>query len=168
MFKNIKDYFQNNASLEIDAHEKANQRDLLVACMALLVSMAHADSDFETSELNSIATEMFAEFGVSEHESAELLEIAEFLIKDGSQIDSFLKIVNEKLDTQQKELLLSMLWRVIIADGQAEKLEADGAAAIRVKLGMTMEQAVRARQMAEMKKALIENFNKLHKSSQGS
>lgn len=149
MLENVKDFFMANADLTIDSKGQPSDRDLVVSTLVLLSTIAHADNEFEQQELASIATSLFTEFEISQNEAGDLLEIAEFLRKDGSKIEKFIEIINDNFDADQKLMILAMVWRVIISDGQAEKFETAMASQIRSKLGLSLEEAMRARELAQ-------------------
>lgn len=155
MFENLREFLSGNEGLKIDRQGQLNQREVVVATVFLLASIAHSDHDFEAAELNSIVTQMFREFDLPEHETGEIVEVVDFLIRDGSKIESFIEIVRKHLDSEQKQVVLAMVWKLLNADGTAERQEAELAADLRAKLGLSLEQAVRARQMAEVNQQAI-------------
>ncbi len=165
MLQNIKDFFMANAELTVDANGEATNRDLIVSTLVLLSTIAHADSEFEHQELAAMVTSMLTEFEISEAESGELLEVADFLRKDGSKIDKFINTINKHFHADQKTMILAMIWRVIVSDGQAEKFETNLATQIRTKLGLTMEEAMRAREMAQTTHMAIDAARNLAKAS---
>ena len=155
MFKNLSEFFAGEVSLKIDANGEPTRRDLIVSAVVVLNGLAHADNDFETEELNSIMNQMFAEFELSQNEGAEILAIAQFLQRDQSKIDQFIDTLNANFTIEQKQLILAMAWKLIIADGVVEKFESELAVELRGKLGLSLEQAVRARQMAELNQVAL-------------
>ena len=148
MFENIKDYIEG-AGLAIDASGKPTERDLQIAVIGMLMRVAYSDSELESQELNAIRAAMLHEFGLSSYESGELIEISEFLIKDRNKLEQFISAINDNFNDQQKQFLIAMVWKVLLADGKAEKLETKLASELRVKLGLSLEQGVRARKIAE-------------------
>lgn len=166
MLENVKDFFMTNADLTVDSDGQPTDRDLVVSTLVLLSSIAHADSEFEEQELAAIVTSLFSEFEIAQDEAADLLEIADFLRKDGSKIDQFIATINSKFDADQKLMILAMIWRIIISDGQAERFETSLATQIRQKLGLSMEEAMRARELAQTTHIAIDAANKLHESAE--
>ena len=156
MFDNYKEFFAGLAPLREDQPGAPTARDLLVSVVVLLAATAHADTDFETAEMNSIVGQMFSEFGLKDYESGEILELAEYLVKDGSKIDQYLQNVVAKFDADQRQIVLAMVWRVILADGLAERFETELAVELRTKLMLSLEQGVRARKLAELNQVNLE------------
>ena len=149
MFSNIKEFFQE-ASLELDCSGKPTTHDLHIAMLVLLSTLAHADQNLESEEISNIFGTMYREFGLSEHETGHLFEIANFLINDKVKYEKFIDTINIKFSADQKQLMLSMLWKVLLADGQAEKVETTLIATLRQRLGISLEQSVRSRKIAEL------------------
>ncbi len=141
MNKTFKEYL---ADLKDRAH-KVNDRDIQVATIAVLTALAHSDSQFETEELNEIVLAMNEEFDLTDTEIGELLEIADFLRRDHKDLDDYLDMINATFDQDRKVNLLRLVWQVAGSDDTAEALEAQLAAWLRAKLGLSLEQAVRAR-----------------------
>jgi uncharacterized tellurite resistance protein B-like protein len=56
-------------------------------------------------------------------------------------------MINSTFDTDRKVNLLRLVWQVAGSDDTAEALEAQLAAWLRSKLGLSLEQAVRARSL---------------------
>lgn len=151
MFNNIKDFLAG-ASLSVDLEGKPTQRDLQLSVIVLLLSIAHSDSNVSPDEINAITGTAFKELGLSDHEAGDLLEVSDFLLKEKTKLDEFIKNINEGFDLDQKQLLMAMVWKILIADGKAEKHEAALATSLRNSLGLSMEQNIRARKIAEVDK----------------
>ena len=159
MFEGIKEIL-NGASLQIDESGEPTSHDVRVAVVVLLYSMADADGSIDSSEIGALCTSMLRQAGLDDNETGELMEIAQFLVADKTKLSSFTDLLSKKLNLDQKQLLMSVLWRVILADKQIDKLEGQMAAQIRTLLGLSLEQGVRARKLAEMEQvdALISKF----------
>ena len=149
MLKNAKEFFTTGAPLEIDAAGTPTSRDIHIGVLALLSDMALTDSTMESGELEMIVSSMERCCEISPSEVGELIEITSFLKRDGKRAGEFVKVLNEKLTVRQKQEILIVLWKVIMADGSASKDEAGLAAELRKKLNLSMEQAAWARAMSE-------------------
>ncbi|MBX7136382.1 MAG: TerB family tellurite resistance protein [Oligoflexia bacterium] len=148
MFENYREFFNGLAPLKID--ESASERDIQVSICVLLAGLAHTDKNFAANELNSMIVQLFSEFGLSETDSAELVELSQFLLKDGSRINQYVEKLRAGLNEDQRQIIMAMVWRLAIADGKIDQVESAYAAKLRADLGLSMEQAVRARKMAEL------------------
>ncbi len=95
----------------------------LAAC-ALLLELAHADSEFSQSEQAHIQGALTRHFGLTEAETDELIALAE--AERASSIDhfQFTRLINEQYDLGQKMVLAEVMWGVILADGAIAEHEA--------------------------------------------
>lgn len=149
MFKNLNEFF-GDENFELDTEGEPTSRDTQICVVVMLSALSHADGEFEEEEISSIMGTMFREFGLADHEAGELLEISNFLVNDKAKLDQFFEKINARFSPEQKQLLLSMLWKVVMSDGSAEAAETTAISQIRAKLGLSMEQSVRARKLAEI------------------
>lgn len=70
------------------------------------------------------------------------------LRENASRMNSFIDSVRTHFTLDQRIKLMSLIWRVLIADGKADSVEATFAASLRKKLDLSLEQALRAQQLA--------------------
>ncbi|MCO6430745.1 MAG: TerB family tellurite resistance protein [Deltaproteobacteria bacterium] len=159
MFENLKDLL-SHSTLTVDASGQPTSRDLRISVVVLLLSLANADGNLSSPEVGALCTSTFRKMGLEEHETGELMEVADFLVRDSAKLDSFLAALRDGFNSNQKQLLLALLWRIIMADQKVEKLEGIMAAEIRTKLGLSLEQGVRARKLAEVEEldVILERF----------
>ena len=150
MFCNLKEYIFSGAALRVDDSGRPSDRELQVATIALLAEMAHSDKGVGPQELDAIFAAAAKAFGVEGEEAGELVEIADFLRAEKKCLDDFVAAINKNFNQSQKEQLLGLVWKVLSADKKFEKVETVFAAELRKRLGLTLEQAVRARQLAEI------------------
>ena len=156
MFGNFDGFLRGEGKIDVDKDGAPTSKELKVAVLAVLVEMAHKDSKFDADELTRITQVFFKEYDLLAHETAELCEIVDFLRRNGKLLSEYLSTINQHFSPEQKISILAMAWKIVMADGQAEKFEAIFAAELRTSLGLTLEQAVRARQMAEKEKFSLE------------
>ncbi|MDC0358629.1 TerB family tellurite resistance protein [Oligoflexia bacterium] len=148
MFERIGDFFRGQTSLKIDKNGSPTDKDLHIAAIVVLIEMACSDNEFLPEELDTIVEIMSHRFELPQNEVGELMEISKFLRKDGEKINEFISIVNECFDDNQRQMLLSMAWQVVTSDNHAHEDEVAFAAKLRKRLNLSLEQAVRAQQMA--------------------
>ena len=86
---------------------------LRVAACALLLEMAHADSEFSAAERTHIEPAT----------ARELIEIAERERRDAADLHQFTTIINRHYDEGQRMVLAELLWRVVYADGELSRHE---------------------------------------------
>jgi len=153
MFKKIIDFFASKESLEVSlAQDKSGQttdHDLHVAALVLLIEMAGTDNEIAPEESATLCAIMNEQFNIPEEEMPELVEIAAAARKEQGKIDQFVASVNERFDDKQRQLLFAMIWKIVLADGKIDKMEARLGKQMRNRLRLTEEQESQARAMVE-------------------
>ena len=149
MFANLHQFLSGKANLAVDGGQQPCSRELQVAVAALLLEMAKSDADFSAEELNRIVTIMFTEMETAEQETAQIIEMLEFMKRDGGRLERFIQAINDNFSSEQRQMVLALIWRMVNADGRIQSFETTLAVDLRKRLGLTLEQAVFARQMAE-------------------
>ncbi len=96
---------------------------LRVAACALLLEMAHADSEFSGAERTHIEEAMVRHFDLDTATARELIEIAERERHDAADLHQFTTIINRHYDEGQRMVLAELLWRVVYADGELSRHE---------------------------------------------
>ena len=96
---------------------------LRVAACALLLEMAHADSEFSTEERTHIEDVLARHFDLDQDTAGELMEVAERERRDATDLHQFTAIVNRHYDEGQRMVLAELLWRVVYADGELSRHE---------------------------------------------
>ena len=88
-------------------------------------------------------------FGLSELEVQEYIEGAEELRAEKSGVGEFFEILRVNLSPGQRTSVLSLLWRVILADQRVDHFEEVFAEKARKRLKLSTEEALAARSAAE-------------------
>lgn len=122
---------------------------LQVAIVVTLLEAAHAGGGLTGDELMRVSSRIFSHFGLSDSQIGHLIEIAEIIRKDTSKKDVFIADIATHFTLLQKQEILSIIWRILIIDGEVDTNEANVAVEIRKALGLSMEAAVAARLRAE-------------------
>jgi uncharacterized tellurite resistance protein B-like protein len=149
MFKNLEDFLSGKASLETDASGQPTSKELQVATVTLLAEAARSSGQISAAELSKTLGSLFREFGLSDHDGAELLEISDFVTKEKGRVEQFIAALNKNFDVDQRQKVLSLVWRVLTADGEVDKYEGRFAADLRKSLNLTLEQAMRAQELSK-------------------
>ena len=89
----------------------------LAAC-ALLLELAHADSEFTAEEQRHIESNLVRHFGLDEATGAELLRLAEAERSQSLDHFQFTRLIATEYDLRQKMVLAEVMWGVILADGR--------------------------------------------------
>ncbi|MCB0359024.1 MAG: TerB family tellurite resistance protein [Bdellovibrionales bacterium] len=149
MFESFKDFFEGSAPLRLDKAGKPAARDVVIATVIVLLELAHQDKEFSEEEFTQIIRGLNREFGLSDAEAGMVMEIADYARKNPERGSEATRVINEHFSDEQKEHILSMLWRVVLADGLVDAFETRYAVLLRTRLNLSLEQAVRARTQAE-------------------
>jgi uncharacterized tellurite resistance protein B-like protein len=95
----------------------------LAAC-ALLLELAHGDSEFSESEQAHIQSALIRHFGLDEASARDLITLAESEREQSIDHFQFTRLINEQYDLGQKMVLAEVMWGVILADGTIAEHEA--------------------------------------------
>jgi uncharacterized tellurite resistance protein B-like protein len=148
MFSKILDFLQGKTSLELDSSGDPTEKDLQIATAVLLLEVAGSDEDYAPEEVKACVTVMNRQFNSDDEETMEILAAAEELRSKAGRIDEFVEAVNENFTEKQRQLILAMAWKVILADQQIENHEQKFASQLRTRLKLTREQAQEAKDLA--------------------
>ena len=149
MFSKVSDFLKGEVSLQIDSSGNPSDEDLLIATGVLLLEMAGSDDDYDPSEVRTIFSVMEEQFGIQQGEVHQLLAEADELRKENDKIDQFVDTINAQFKAQQRQQVLAMIWKVVLADGHIDKFEERFAEQIKFRLKLTDEEAKQARELAE-------------------
>lgn len=149
MFEHAKEFFRGNASLKVEKSGEFSPRDLQVATAVILIDMACKDASLNQTELETIVQTMEAQFGLTPAQAADLLEIAVAASERRERFGEMIELINSHFDENQRQLVLACVWKVVLADGHADRFETEFATELRTRLNLPLERALMARKMAE-------------------
>lgn len=150
MFDKISDFLDGAATLEVDKSGEPTSKDLIVSIVALLLNMGHSDHSFADEEFKAIISSLNSHFDLSDQEAGHMVDIADILRREKQKAGEVIRIIREGYSPQQREQILTILWKVVLADGRVEDFEVKYASTVRDQLGLTLEASIRARKNAEM------------------
>lgn len=148
MFSKILDFLRGKTNLEMDSSGDPTEKDLQIATAVLLLEVAGSDADYAPEEVQACVAVMNAQFNSEDEETMEILAAAEELRSKAGKIDEFVKAVNQHFSEKQRQLILAMAWKVILADQQIENHEQKFASQLRTRLQLSREQAQEAKDLA--------------------
>lgn len=124
MINKIKQFFEEKIqySDETNSEEKSSKRIPIATC-ALLLEMAHADSDFSDIEEQKIISILQNEFDLSSQDAKDLLSLSDLERKESVDLWQFSNLINSHYSDSEKKKVLETLWRVVYADGKVDKYE---------------------------------------------
>ncbi len=153
MLERVREFFAGKQTLEVslakDRSGAATDRDLQIATAVLLVEMASSDQEIASPEGRAVVDVMTRQFSIPDKDVPELVQVAIAARKEQGRIDEFVKCINDRFDAGQKQRVLAMLWKVVIADGSVQKHEQRLATQMKFRFQLSDEQAQEARRMAE-------------------
>lgn len=156
MFGKLKSFFKGETTLEkslqADKTGQPTAHDLHVAAAVLLIEMAGSDQGIAAQEAQAVCALMGQEFGLAEETLPELVQTAVSARQQKGKIDEFVKAINANFDDSQRQRLLAMIWKIVLADGKVEKFEQRFAVQMYNRFRLSEEQAQAAREMAEQGK----------------
>lgn len=152
MFGKLKSFFKGESTLEkslqADRSGQASAQDLHIAAAVLLIEMAGSDQGIAPQEAEAVCELMQKEFALPEESLPELVQVAVAARKEKGKIDEFVQVINSKFDEGQRQRLLAMIWKIVLADGKVDKFEQRFAVQMYNRFRLSEEQAEAAKQMA--------------------
>ncbi len=149
MISKLKDFFEGKTTLRFQESGHITGDDLKIATAALLLEVAGADNNYDPHETKMVFDLLVTEFALEASDSYEFLEVANILRKDRKKIKGFIELLCEHFDEGQRERVLSLSWKIAMADSAIHAFESDFCARLGAKLDLTAEQINRARLTAE-------------------
>lgn len=123
MVNRIMEFFQSRIEIEKSSERLDISERVSIAACALLLEMAHADSEFSDIEEKKITSILQNEFNLSQEDANELIELSNLERKESLDLWQFTNLINEYYSKAEKAKVLETLWRVIYADDKVDKYE---------------------------------------------
>jgi uncharacterized tellurite resistance protein B-like protein len=124
MLDAIKNFFGSSMSPpEAEAETAHARKDIRLAACALLLEIAHADSEFTADERQHLESAVRRHFGVDAPEADRLLELAEAERVQAVDLWQFTKLIADGYSVGQKMVLAEIMWGLVYADGELEAKE---------------------------------------------
>jgi uncharacterized tellurite resistance protein B-like protein len=108
---------------------------VVVAACALLLEIAHADSEFKPEERERIARHIRDEMGVGDEELREVFRLAEEERRESVDLYHFTRLLQEHLSRDERLKLVEAIWGVVYSDGSLSEVESHLARRIAELLG---------------------------------
>lgn len=144
MYRDLREFIKNRPAID---GKRPSAKELQVACIAVLLHTAQIDRNFGSNEIRQLVAALNREFGITDVEAGELIEIAELLLREPGKLADFSKLLREALTVKEKQMLVAYAWKIAESDGALEYEEASLATQLRKDLNLTLEQALAARQL---------------------
>ena len=98
---------------------------LHLASAALLVEAASMDGHFDEAERQTIRTLLQSRFGLDDEVAEELVEEGCRAATTSTQLYGFTRMINDRLEPEERATILEMLWEVAYADGEVHPYESN-------------------------------------------
>ena len=122
MIENIKKLFAEKIQ-PAKEEEHQDQRKISIATCALLLEMAHADSEFSDEEKQPILDILKVNFELTEKDAEDLLDLAEQERQESLDLWQFTNLINKNYSRKDKLRIVDTLWKVIYSDGKVDQHE---------------------------------------------
>lgn len=121
MIKKLKQLLLGMTDNTISGLDRQNTLELAVA--ALMVEMARTDFNEEQAEDKEIKRLLKAHFDLTESESVRLLGKAQTAADEAVSLHEFTCTLRSALDSNEKQKVILMLWKIALADNRLDKYE---------------------------------------------
>ena len=117
MLESIRSFFRSSMSPTPEAEPAAAKVDIRLAACALLLELAHADSEFTTDERQHLESAVRRQFGLDDVEAERLLRLAEEERAEAVDLWQFTNLIAENYSLGQKMVLAEIMWGLVYSDG---------------------------------------------------
>jgi uncharacterized tellurite resistance protein B-like protein len=119
MIRALKALFEDNPQ----DSEESNERIMRLAAAALLVETARADFNECDLEIGTLSQLLKQALKLTQSEIEDLVSAAQDRVEGATSLYEFTKVINDHCTQKQKVRLISAMWAVAYADGDADKYE---------------------------------------------
>jgi len=124
MIKSMQHFFKSRIhSVMLDEDEASSEHALRLATAALLIEMTHADFHVTAEEKHAVKRALRNTFGLSPHETQELIALAEQEVREAASLYQFTSLIDKNFTAEQKKDVVTMLWRIAFADEHKDMYE---------------------------------------------
>ncbi len=102
---------------------QAREHGLQLATATLLIEVMRADYQEDLTENEAVFDQVKRFFNLSEDEALLLVKEAETEADHSVELQSFTRLLHERLSLEDKHAVVEMLWRVALADDHLDKHE---------------------------------------------
>jgi uncharacterized tellurite resistance protein B-like protein len=123
MLESIKRFFSSSMSPAGEASDQESKKDLRLAACALLLELAHADSEFTADEAAHLEAAVRRQFGLDAAEAEKLIKLAEEARTEAVDLWQFTNLIAENYSLGQKMVLAEIMWGLVYSDGDLASKE---------------------------------------------
>ena len=118
MFDKLKTFFDKKTEIT-----EFNFESDKIAVVALLISTAKYDGNFDDSEKTEIQKLIESYFSLSSQKTDDLFKAAEKLESEANDLHQFTRSLNEVLNEEEKLKIMELIWKIVMADGVIDNYE---------------------------------------------
>ena len=100
------------------------EKELHLAAAALMIEAATLDGSYADAERDTISRVLRAQFDLDAGAVDALIEKADAKVSQSIQILGFTKVIKDRLEPEERAIIMEMLWEVAYADGEVHDYEA--------------------------------------------
>ena len=117
MLESIRSFFHKSMVPSDSTHGLEKSYDIRMAACALLLELAHADSEFTPDERTHLSAAIQRHYGLDRPEADHLIRLAEEERAQAVDLWQFTRLINENYSAGQKMVLAEVMWGLVYADG---------------------------------------------------
>jgi uncharacterized tellurite resistance protein B-like protein len=148
LWERIRAHLEQRAALRKDKEGHAADIEVQVATAILLLEAAHGDEEYAWREHRAIIRGLERSFGIGRAETLRLLDRAEEIRPPVVELADVTEVIVDRYTPEQRQSILELLWKVIDADDIVEEWEETFADHVAAAVGLSREEAERARRGA--------------------
>ena len=118
MFDNLKTFFDKKTDLTEISFDSEK-----IAVVALLISTAKYDGNFDESERLEIHNLIKDYFSLSSESTDDLFKAAEKIENEANDLQQFTRSLNKLLNEEEKLKIVELIWKIVMADGIIDNYE---------------------------------------------
>ena len=118
MFDNLKTFFDKKTDLTEISFDSEK-----IAVVALLISTAKYDGNFDESERLEIHNLIKNYFSLSSESTDDLFKAAEKIENEANDLQQFTRSLNKLLNEEEKLKIVELIWKIVMADGIIDNYE---------------------------------------------
>tara|TARA_B110000046_G_scaffold34986_1_gene38066 strand:- start:476 stop:925 length:450 start_codon:yes stop_codon:yes gene_type:complete len=118
MFDNLKTFFDKKTDLTEISFDSEK-----IAVVALLISTAKYDGNFDESERLEIRNLIKNYFSLSSESTDDLFKAAEKIENEANDLQQFTRSLNKLLNEEEKLKIVELIWKIVMADGIIDNYE---------------------------------------------
>jgi uncharacterized tellurite resistance protein B-like protein len=123
MIESIKHFFTEKIDTTDQKSQESTEDSVLIATCALLLEMAHADSEFSEDERDNIINSLQSVYDMTEKDAKELIRLAELEREESLDLWQFTNLINQNYSREEKVRVAETLWIIVYTDGKVDQHE---------------------------------------------